>query len=101
MKNIDQHIKDWTEENQPVGKQLGYPSCCITEFCNQPPEFLKTHSPTKDDITRYDAAYINGEFTGFFPCIAHAKQIIAGKITLKSLIDTQKRDKELVEFPFA
>lgn len=65
-------IKAWTAENEPIGKDLGYPDCCIKEFCNQPPKLMKG-KPTKDDIRRFKAAHINGEYTGFVPCKAHAK----------------------------
>lgn len=69
----------WYEENAPFGKELGYPECCIKEFCLQPPEVLKYSKPTKDDITRYKAGCIDGQFTGFIPCVEHAKQIMNGK----------------------
>jgi hypothetical protein len=98
--NTKDIIKKWTNENKPSGEMLGYPDCCITEFCNQPPQLMKG-KPTKDDKRRYKAGCINGEFTGFIPCTKHAKQIVQEKITLKSLIDLGKRDLFLPKFPNA
>lgn len=88
--------KRWFEINEPSGKAFGYPDCCIKAFGDQPPE-LMTGNPTKEDKQRYRAACINGEFTGFIPCIEHAKQILQGKITLESLI--KNRRKDLPPFP--
>ena len=48
IKNLEKHIKEWTEENTPLGKELGYPDCCIKEFCNQPPVLLRNSKPKKD-----------------------------------------------------
>lgn len=97
-------IKKWTEENKPIGEMLGYPDCCIKEFCQQPPQLMKGN-PTKDDIMRYKAGCINGVFTGFIPCAEHAKQILQGKITLESLIDKEKRSNNdeyfIPDFPNA
>lgn len=83
-------IKKWTEENKPIGEALGYPDCCIKEFCDKPPQLMKG-APTKDDKRRLKASYINGFYTGFIPCAEHAKQIIEGKISLESLVDEEKR----------
>lgn len=101
IKNLDKHIKDWTEENTPIGKNLGYPECCIKEFCQQPPVYIRYHKPTKDDARRYKAGCINGKFTGFIPCKEHAKQITMGKIKLEDLIDVVRRDAFLPDFPLA
>lgn len=90
--NLEKHIKDWTEENAPFGKKLGYPDCCIKEFCNQPPVLLKYSKPSKDDKRRYKAGCIDGQFTGFIPCAFHAKEITMGKITLQSLIKDRSED---------
>lgn len=97
MEKSEQEIKEWTEENAPLGKQYGYPNCCIKEFCEQPPSSFKG-KPTDSDFARYDAGCVNGKFTGFIPCLNHAKQINNGEITLNSLI--VNRDKELNPFPF-
>lgn len=89
--------KKWHKINAPVGKKLGYPDCCIQQFCDQPPELLKLTSVNENDRLRYDAACINGEYSGFIPCIRHAKQIMAGEITLESLI--KNRDADMPAFP--
>lgn len=96
INNLQKHIDEWTLENKGLGKALGYPDCCIDEFCKQPPILLKNKKPTKDDIRRYKAAHINGKYTGFIPCVFHAKQITTGKITLESLI----KDRNLNFPPF-
>lgn len=62
-----------------------------------PPAMLKEHKITEDDRNRYDAGCINGQFTGFIPCSHHAKQILAGEITLESLI--QNRSESFPAFP--
>ena len=90
--------KQWHKENAPFGKDLGYPECCIKEFCDQPPAVLERSKPSKDDMRRYKAGCIDDNFSGFIPCKAHAKQIIAGKITLESLI--KDRDTSFSPFPF-
>ena len=98
MANNLQKLKDdWFSENAPFGKQLGYPDCCIKEFCDQPPALLNNSKPTKEDQRRFKAAHLNGKFTGFIPCKEHAKQIITGKITLMSLI--KNRSSEFGIFP--
>jgi hypothetical protein len=101
MNDMDRHIAKWTEENKPIGELLGYPECCIREFCQQPPIILQSTAASEDDKIRYQAACINGKFTGFIPCIAHARQIVNGKIRLQDLIDLTKRDNRLPEFPKA
>jgi hypothetical protein len=65
---------DWFKINEPSGKACGYPDCCIREFGNDSPEALKNREITKDDVMRFNAACINGKFTGFIPCKEHAKQ---------------------------
>ena len=101
IKNLEQHIKQWTNENAPLGHDLGYPDCCIKEFCNQPPVLLKHSKPSKDDQKRYKAGCINGNFTGFIPCKEHAKKIAMGKLKLEDLIDVARRDPFLPAFPLA
>jgi hypothetical protein len=88
----------WFKINEPTGKALGYPDCCIKAFGDNAPE-LMTGKPPKEVIQRYNAGCINGVFTGFIPCIEHAKQIIHGKIKLTELIKNRKED--LPPFPFA
>lgn len=96
-----EHLKklqrEWFKENAPLGRELGYPECCIKEFCDQPPALLKERErnhqqPSKDDMRRYKAGFINGEFTGFIPCCFHAKQITTGKISLSDLIVGRNED---------
>lgn len=94
---ITQKKKEWFEENAPFGRQLGYPECCIKAFCNQPPALIELHGLNDIDRKRYDAACINGVYSGFIPCATHAKEILSGKITLLSLI--KNRSKEFNEFP--
>lgn len=95
MKSLKEKQDEWYEENAPFGKDLGYPECCINEFCAQPPGSFKG-KPSKIDRRRYRAGCINGEFTGFIPCDSHARQIVQGKITLVSLIN----DRNIIFAPF-
>mgnify|MGYP001600193953 CR=1 FL=1 len=97
INNLQKLKDDWFAENAPFGKELGYPDCCIKEFCEQPPVLLRMKTPTKVDIQRYKAGCINRQFTGFIPCAFHAKEIMMGKITLQSLI--QNRSKDFNTFP--
>jgi len=87
----------WYIENAPLGKFLGYPECCIKEFCDQPPMFFNMNKLTMNDEDRYRASCVDGEYTGFIPCKKHAEEILQGKITLESLI--QNRDKNIPPFP--
>ena len=91
-------IKNWTKENEPAGIELGYPKCCIKEFCEQPPQLMKGN-PTKDDKRRLKASYVNGKYSGFIPCKVHAKEITMGKTKLVDLISN--RDNDLLPFPYA
>jgi len=98
MKNLKEHQEKWFEENAPFGRELGYPECCIKEFCDQPPALLnQMKSPSKIDLRRYKAGCINGVFSGFIPCAFHAKEITMGRITLESLI--KNRNREFPHFP--
>jgi hypothetical protein len=90
--------KEWFEANQPSGKLFGFPDCCIEEFGKDHPEILKIRIVSENDKIRYKAACINGNFSGFIPCLEHAKKILKGEITLKSLI--KNRLSSLPEFPF-
>ena len=100
MKTLQEEQKEWFDINSPLGKDLGYPECCIKEFCDQPPALLKRmKKPTKDDKRRYKAGCINGVFTGFVPCAFHAKEITMGRISLLSLI--KDRDNMFPPFPNA
>ena len=83
------HLQEWTDQNEPIGKMLGYPQCCINQFCSQPPAALKHHGATPDDRARYQAAHLNGQYTGFIPCTAHAQQILAGTVKITDLINNR------------
>lgn len=87
----------WYKINAPLGEKLGYPDCCIKAFCNQPPELLKLMSVTENDRMRYNAAFVDGQYTGFIPCTYHAKKIMKGEITLTDLI--KDRDIDMPPFP--
>ena len=91
-KNIEQIQKDWFEENAPLGKELGYPECCIKEFCNDAPEFLKENAPHEMHRLRYRASFRNGEYTGFIPCEYHAKKILSGEMEIENLIHGRNPD---------
>lgn len=66
-----------------LGVHFGYPMCCIREFLdNHEAEFA---------IRERASAY-----TGFIPCVAHARQIVRKEITLESLIQDRR---ERVPFP--
>lgn len=92
-------IQRWTEINTPVGVKLGYPACCIKEFCEQPPELLERISPTTQDRLRFQAAHVNGSFSGFIPCLKHAHDIIYGNTKLQDIITNRAID--IPNFPFA
>jgi hypothetical protein len=95
---LKKHQQDWFDENAPLGRDLGYPECCVKAFCDQPPALLRERrTPSKDDQIRYKAGCIRGEFTGFIPCINHAKEIVAGRITLASLV--KNRHEMFPPFP--
>lgn len=95
--SIDQLKKEWREENAPLGRECGFPECCINAFCNQPPVLLQLVGPNSQDHARFKAAKINGKFTGFIPCYKHAVQINSGAITLQSLVNN--RNPKLPPFP--
>lgn len=97
MKSLKEQQEEWFKINAPFGKELGYPECCIKEFCDQPPALLHKRSPTKDDKRRYKAGCIDGQFTGFVPCAFHAREITMGKIALVSLI--KNRSSNFLPFP--
>ncbi len=90
--------QQWIKENEPIGKYLGYPECCIKEFCDQPPHKLKDKEPTGRDKLRLQRSYINRVYTGFIPCYRHAREIQGGITKLTELI---KNRRELLPFPYA
>lgn len=71
------------------GNALGYPKCCIDQFCNefQTGQFLNKSAERKKV----------GTLHGFVPCQEHAEEILAGKIQVESLI--VNRDPSLRPFP--
>lgn len=83
--------KEFINSSLNSGKKYGYPICCINAFVAQPPSQLKLSGNKKDNELRFKMGHLNGTFTGFIPCLIHAKQIQAGKIKLVDLIDEQER----------
>lgn len=94
--DIEAAKKQWKSENEFIGRELGYPQCCINEFCAQPPLVLKTSGTSLSDEERLKAAHLNGKYTGFIPCKRHAQLILDKKITLESLIT----DRNTIYPPF-
>lgn len=99
-------IKRWHRENFEFGKQLGYPECCIHEFCQDAPIILKIRPTEQTDFERYSAGCIpvkmevdryEMKFTGFIPCKKHAKQILSGEIKIEDLINN--RNPYFPKFP--
>jgi len=83
-----------------LGKALGYPECCILEFCDSIERTaVKEQQPNKKDKKRLKAAHVDGQFLGFIPCLTHAKKINQGKIKLEDLVDTKQRSNEFPPFP--
>jgi hypothetical protein len=93
---LSAEIEEWWSRNYPLGKELGYPDCCIAAFCNQPPALLNGNA-TDIDIMRYQAACIDGVFSGFIPCATHAGMVMRGHISLADLI--QNRNPAFKQFP--
>lgn len=89
-------VKNWWEQNFEFGIALGYPCCCVAAFCNQPPELL-VGKATDNDRLRFAMGCYNGQYTGFIPCIDHARQIQAGVITVFDCI--QNRNLHFPPFP--
>lgn len=82
---LSAEIEEWWSQNYSLGKELGYPECCISAFCNQPPSLLNG-AATDSDIMRYKAGCIDGIFSGFVPCATHAGMILRGHISIFDLI---------------
>lgn len=87
---LNEERRNWREENEPYGLSLGYPKCCVDEFCDLPPYLMQRRNVTDEDKLKYAMAHVDGNYTGFIPCIKHAKQIQKGEIKLSDLI--QNRD---------
>jgi hypothetical protein len=90
--------EQWDNENRALGESLGYPQCCIDQFCSEPPRYYK-NKIAADVIMqmRYQASHVDGKYTGFIPCTKHAHLILAGDIRIEDLITN--RDSELPAFP--
>lgn len=87
----------WKAENEEFGLALGYPRCCVDEFCFEHPELIKAFGTDENDELRLKSSYIDGRYTGFIPCLEHARQITSGHITLADLINN--RSSEFPDFP--
>lgn len=96
---MTQQDKNWILESIENGNKYGFPKCCIDEFISKTPSMMQNSKPTKDDLLRFEMGKINGNFTGFVPCLNHAKMIQQKKITLFELIDYEKRE-EFMPFPY-
>ncbi len=88
--SLKKHRKRWHDENFNFGIELGYPKCCVDAFCYDCPEALQIFNNIpefkKDIELRYNAALIDGVYSGFIPCTNHAKQILNNEIKLHELI---------------
>ncbi len=96
-RQIKEYQDKWYIINQPTGKALGYPDCCVKAFCDNAPEIMEVYGLSEEDHVRHEAAFMNGEYTGFIPCRAHAKQIIAGEVKIQDLI--KNRSENYYPFP--
>lgn len=89
--------RSWYKINAPLGRELGYPECCIKAFCNQPPELMKLVGARQSDYERYEAALIDGQYSGFIPCHKCATKVLSGEIKLHDLV--KNRSAEMPPFP--
>lgn len=96
--NGRKYIHKWREINEPIGQRLGYPKCCVDEFCLAAPEILNNPLSrlTVIDHIRFDAAHVDGVYTGFIPCAEHARLVLLGKVKLADLIE----NRDINEPPF-
>ncbi len=95
---MTKHDIGFKETSIESGAHYGYPECCIKEFVKTPPSQMYKLNRKEANI-RFKAGHINGVFSGFIPCLKHAKQIRDKEITLVELIDYQRRTVPLA-FPF-
>ena len=95
---MDKSDLHWIQESTESGNKYGFPKCCIDEFVSKPPSIMKSAVPTFGDLLRFEMAKVHGEYTGFIPCLNHAKMIKEKKITLPELIDYKKRE-DFLPFP--
>lgn len=88
----------WRRKVEPAGKAYGYPACCIEAFAKATPSMINNGKLDRSDAEkRYLASMVDGQYSGFIPCIDHARAVLAGEITLDSLISG--RDPSLAPFP--
>lgn len=105
LEQLRQSQINWYNENKDLGKELGYPDCCIKAFGMDSPEYMKAKSifpidiDGKKDQLRLKHAHINGKFTGFIPCWNCTMKIMNGKIKLGDLIEN--RNPKFPPFPNA
>lgn len=97
MELLNQDIRNWFIENYEYGISLGYPDCCVKAFCANSPKLLQRIYNKENLTKRYNAGCIDNKFTGFIPCIKHAKQILNNEIKLTDLI--KNRDPKHLPFP--
>lgn len=85
--------QDLIKSSIESGKKYGYPKCCTNFFIN-----VSVGNVTKKKLINacYKAAFINGVYSGFFPCPNCLKKLRQGK-ELKDIIIN--RDLSLSEFP--
>lgn len=69
-------MEHWKE----MGKEFGYPQCCIDQFCSGV-DFGRDEKLNRQE--RIHQCY------GFIPCDKHAEMIDKGEITLESLIENR------------
>lgn len=81
----------WIESSIDSGIKYGYPECCIKEFVQYPPSVMKKMTPTEGVKLRLYMAHINGQYTGFIPCLKHAQMIRDGHLNLHGLINGSAR----------
>lgn len=92
--------KEWIESSVKSGEKYGYPKCCVDAFISQPPSKINSRKkPSPGDVLRFKMGHIDGKFSGFVPCLAHAKMIEANQVTLEELIEKEKRTVRL-PFPY-
>lgn len=82
----------WHKENYQLGIDLGYPKCCVKQFCAESPDIINSNLYYMDiqDNLRFKAAQVNGVFTGFVPCYKCAEKVLSGKVKLHELIKNRK-----------
>lgn len=96
---LNEDQQRWYNENAELGRELGYPECCIIEFAMDCPEEIKKRGkPTPVMILRYRMGCIDGKFTGFIPCHKHASLLFFRLTSFKKLI--KNRSPLFPDFPY-